>query len=402
MHRSHGGKPPPRRQSRRGPHPLTRFARQSPILVSLALLGGAAHAAPTSSYPWVSESTDGGPAFVRQVVPAAATGGIAKSRTIYLNHDGAMLTPGYNDSRTNTSSIVTRATQIAGWNASAADWAATVACMKAMWSRFDVTITDVDPGATPHIEALFARSAADVGLTTSIGGISPFSASCSVIEGAIVFAFTDNLPRRPQAICEVMSQEIAHAYGLDHELLASDPMTYLPFTGNREFQDRDAACGETTERPCGIAGTACRASQNSVQLLLSRLGAANRDHQAPTVGITEPAEMAKVEAGFAIAATASDNIAVKSVAFYVDGDLVATQTQAPYQLTTDPMLAEGAHTIVVEATDGDGNTAMEARDVVVAGALDPLALGCSTGRTPPTALLGLVLVALVRRRRRAA
>lgn len=369
------------------------------IVVSLALLGGAAHAAPTSSYPWVSEPTDGGPEFVRQVVPAAATSGLARSRTIYLNHLGAMLTPGFNDSHANTSSIVTRATQVAGWDASAADWAATVACMKAMWSRFDVAVTDVDPGATPHIEAVFARAPADVGLSGNVGGISPFSANCSVIEGSIVFAFTDNLPRRPQTICEVMSQEIAHSYGLDHELLAADPMTYLVFTGNREFQDHDAACGESTARPCGIGGTACRATQNSVQILLGRLGAANRDHQAPTVGITEPAQMAKVEAGFAIAATASDNIAVKSVAFYVDGDLVATQTQAPYQLTTDPMLAEGVHTIVVEATDGDDNTAMQERDVVVAGPQAPLALGCSAGRKPPTALLALALIALRRRRR---
>jgi MYXO-CTERM domain-containing protein len=369
------------------------------IVVALALLTGAAHAAPTSTYPWVSEPTEGGPEFVRQVVPAAATTGLAKSRTIYLNREGAMLTPGFNDARANTSSIVARATQVAGWNASAADWAATVACMKAMWSRFDVVITDVDPGATPHIEALFARSPADVGLTSKIGGISPFSANCSVIENSIVFTFTDNLPKRPQTICEVMSQEIAHSYGLDHELLASDPMTYLPFAGNRAFQDRDSACGESTERPCGIAGTTCRASQNSVQLLVARLGAANRDHTPPSVGITEPAEMATVPAGFAIAATASDNIAVRSVAFYVDGDLVATQTQGPYQLITDPEMIEGVHTIVVEATDADGNTAMQTRDIVVAGPLDPLAFGCSAGRTSPTALLGLALVALLRRRR---
>jgi hypothetical protein len=149
--------------------------------------------------------------------------------------------------------------------------------MKEIWSRFDVTITDADPGAEPHIEALFARAPADVGITTNVGGISPFSLSCSVIEGSIVFAFTDSLPKTPRAICEVMSQEIAHSYGLDHELLAADPMTYLPYSGSRAFQDHDAQCGETTARPCGIAGSTCRATQNSVQLLLSRLGAADED-----------------------------------------------------------------------------------------------------------------------------
>jgi len=315
-----------------------------------------------------------------------------------------MLTPGYNDSHANTSTIVTRPTLVPGWNASAADWAATVACMKDIWSRFDVTITDVDPGSVPHIEALFARAPSDVGITTNVGGISPFSLSCSVIEGSIVFAFTDSLPKTPRAICEVMSQEIAHSYGLDHELLASDPMTYLSFTGSREFQDRDASCGETVARPCGIAGATCRATQNSAQLLLSRLGAANRDHQAPTVGITSPGQSETVAAGFEIAATANDNISVKSVAFYIDGDLVATRMQPPYALTTDPGLVEGAHTITVEATDGDGNTTTEQRDVVVAGPLDPLALGCSAGSHSPGGVFVLTLAAFVlaRRRRRAA
>lgn len=372
----------------------------------MALLGGAARAEPSSAYPWVSDGAAGGPEFLRQVVPAAAaaTTGLARSRTIYLNHVGATLVPGYNDSHANTSSIVTRPTQVPGWNASPADWAATVSCMKDIWSRFDVTITDVDPGAVPHIEALFARAPSDVGITTNVGGISPFSLSCSVIEGSIVFAFTDNLPKTPRAICEVMSQEVAHSYGLDHELLASDPMTYLAYGGNRAFQDHDAQCGETTARPCGIAGSTCRATQNSVQLLLSRLGAADRDHQAPTVGITAPGASATVAAGFEITATASDNISVKSVAFYIDGDLVATQTQPPYALATDPALIEGAHTITVEASDGDGNSTTEQRDIVVAGPLDPLALGCSAGKHAPGGVFVLTLAAfaLARRRRRAA
>src|SRR5207237_5849116 len=99
-------------------------------------------------------------------------------------------------------------------------------------------VTDRDPGNTPHIEAVFGGSPQDLGMPSSVGGVSPFSASCGVIEGSIVFAFTNVLSTSPQRICEVMAQEIAHSYGLDHELLASDPMTYLGYQGNRAFQDR--------------------------------------------------------------------------------------------------------------------------------------------------------------------
>ena len=386
---------------------------RSAIVGALVLLSGSASADAPSDH-FVSEGGTQGPAFIRQEIPAATTtatsSGLALSRTIYLNRNGATLTPGQNNSQTNTSTIVARLSQVPGWAASSADWAATVACMKDMWSRFDVTITDVDPGATPHIEAIFARSPRDVGITDYIGGISPFTTNCSVIENSIVFAFTDNLAKKPRTICEVMSQEIAHSYGLDHELLAADPMTYLSYAGGRTFQDEDASCGESAARPCGISGTTCRTTQNSVALLRARVGSANRDNQPPHVGITAPADSATVAAGFAITATASDNVAIKTVMFYVDGALAATRTAAPYALATDPTLAAGNHTIVVEATDADGNTATEQRDIVVASAVVPVtpassagpftAMGCAAGRGSPGGWLALVLVALGLRRRR--
>jgi MYXO-CTERM domain-containing protein len=380
------------------------MVHRSAFLASLVVSIGVAHAEPASPR-WVSDRTHDGVVFARQVIPGAALAptGRAQTRTIYLNHHGTRLSPGVNDSQLQTSTVVSRVSEIAGWDATPADWAATVACMKDIWSRFDVTVTDVDPGATPHIEALFGGSPTALDLPGTIGGISPFTTDCSVIEHSIVFAFTDNLSKKPRSICEVMSQEIAHSYGLDHELAADDPMTYLPFTGDREFQDRDVACGENTARPCGIPGSACRATQNSYQLLHARLGDANRDHQPPSVGITTPAQSATVAAGFAITATATDDVAVASVAFYLDGDLLATATVAPYRLATDPALAPGAHTIVVEATDSDGNSATQQRDITVAGAAstasDSMAVGCSSGGQPPLALLALVLVAVLARRR---
>lgn len=346
-----------------------------------------------------------GVVFARQVVPAAATGNtLAITRTIYLNRQGVTLRPGPNNSQANTSTVVARTSEVPAWQVSDPDWAATVACMAEIWSPFDVTVTDVDPGATPHVEAVFGGAPSDVGLDDDIGGISPFTSDCSVIERSIVFAFTSNLPRRPRVVCEVMSQEIAHSYGLDHELAADDPMSYLAYAGNRRFQDRDVACGETTARPCGISGTACRPSQNSFQLLRARLGAADRDNEPPLVAITAPAESASVAAGFSITATATDNIAVESVAVYVDGELLATTTSEPYRFTTDPGLLRGVHTIVVEATDGDGNTATIERDVMVNGDGDggiPLGLGCATTGQPAAGLGILVAAALARRRRRA-
>jgi hypothetical protein len=85
--------------------------------------------------------------------------------------------------------------------------------------------------------------------------------------------FTDVLPDDARTVCEVIAQEIAHSFGLDHEMLPSDPMTYLDYTGDRTFQNAMASCGEYADRACGINGTTCRRRQNSVALLTERLGA---------------------------------------------------------------------------------------------------------------------------------
>lgn len=216
-----------------------------------------------------------GYSFARQVLAAQTNPSLtAQSRVIYLNRDGAILRPGDNDSTRQVSSIVSEPTEIGGWDVDDATWADTVSCITDIYSRFAVTVTDQDPGDTPHIEAMFGGSPGDVGLPDNVAGVSPFTSDCSIIENSIVFVFTDILPDDSRTVCEVISQEIAHSFGLDHEMLPSDPMTYLDYAGDRTFQDAMASCGEYSDRACGINGTTCRRRQNSVALLEQRLGRA--------------------------------------------------------------------------------------------------------------------------------
>lgn len=204
----------------------------------------------------------------------AATGTTrAESRTIYLNRGGAILRPGLNDSSNDISSIVSQPTIILGWDIDDDTWSDTVACMREIYAPFDVTITEDDPGDIPHIEALFGGHPSDVGLPDDVGGVSPFTTDCAIIERSIVFTFTDVLDDDPRTVCETMAQEVAHSFGLDHEMLASDPMTYLSYLGERSFQNEMASCGEYGGRMCGINGSVCRTRQNSYALLMERLGA---------------------------------------------------------------------------------------------------------------------------------
>jgi uncharacterized protein (TIGR03382 family) len=218
-------------------------------------------------------SSTGSLVFARQVLPAQATGtGRAQSRVIYLNPDGVIVYPGKNDSSRDTSSVVAQPTLITAWDTDEDTWAETAQCVADLYAPFDVIVTDEDPGDVPHIEAVLGGSPRDVGLPDNVGGVSPFTSDCAIIESSMVFAFTDVLPDDARTACEVIAQEIAHSFGLDHERLASDPMTYLDYDGERTFQDQMASCGEFSDRKCGVNGTACRQRQNSVALLRQRLG----------------------------------------------------------------------------------------------------------------------------------
>ena len=192
-----------------------------------------------------------------------------------------------------------------------------------------------------------------------------------------------------------MAQEIAHSYGLDHELLAPDPMSYLPYSGHRTFQDQVASCGESTPRPC-----ACGPTQSSYQLLLERLGAAGTgDIDAPSLAITAPSDGAVVEPGFLITADVSDDVAVTDTTLSIDGTVVASRTVAPWKFAATDDLAPGPHSITIAASDGT-NTSTQTITIDVESPPDVAQeLGCSAAGNSSW-LVALAALGLLRRRRR--
>jgi uncharacterized protein (TIGR03382 family) len=365
--------------------------------------------------------------FARQVLPPnGGLGGttpiaaVAASKTIYLNKNGVTLQPGNNDSRTNRSTLASQATTIPAWNPTATVWTQTVQCMKDMFAAYDVTVTDVDPGQTPHVEAVFGGSPTQLQMPNGVAGVSPFTSDCSIIENAIVFTFTQVLPQNDsRLVCEIMAQEVAHAYGLDHELLASDPMTYLDYTGNRAFQNQTASCGEDVQRPCGINGSTCRANQNSVALLTERLGrkiGGGGDTIPPTGSITSPSANAQVPPGFVVFTDANDNQMVTSAKLYIDGQMSLELTAGPFNFATPGTLPEGQHRLKVEVNDGVSTYMTQEITVTVkkGASQDPpdgsgdgggayggdITGGCSTTSSGAGLVFVVALIGGLRRRRR--
>ncbi len=90
---------------------------------------------------------------------------------------------------------------------------------------------------------------------------------------------------------------------------------------------------------------------------------------ATTVAITSPSNNSAFEEGenIVINATATaDSGSITNVMFYIDDQLVSTDTEAPYTYET-ATLSEGSHTIRAEANNSNGETATSQISVTVTG-----------------------------------
>lgn len=88
---------------------------------------------------------------------------------------------------------------------------------------------------------------------------------------------------------------------------------------------------------------------------------ASSDTTAPTVALTAPANNATVSATQNLAATASDNVGVTSVEFYLDGQLLGSDTSAPYSYSWNTTTAtNGSHVVTAKAYDVANNVTTSA------------------------------------------
>jgi hypothetical protein len=86
-------------------------------------------------------------------------------------------------------------------------------------------------------------------------------------------------------------------------------------------------------------------------------GPAPADTTPPTASITSPAAGSTVSGTVNVAASASDNVGVTKVEFYVDGTLAGTTTTTPYTFAWDTTAVTNVtHSLVAKAYDAAGNT----------------------------------------------
>lgn len=95
---------------------------------------------------------------------------------------------------------------------------------------------------------------------------------------------------------------------------------------------------------------------NAVAWLANGSGGTSGDTTAPTVSISSPAAGATVTGTVSVNATASDNVGVTKVEFYLDGVLQSTDTVSAYSWSwATTGAANGSHSLTAKAYDAAGN-----------------------------------------------
>ena len=319
------------------------FTSALAVLLALPLVAHAEDSRPHGTYVWY-QPPEG---LATPEAPATGTAESHASNVIYLNPcwGNCTINRGYpDDSRSNKSSIPRASTStVSEFRFGQETFDAVAACVRDMYEPFNIEIVTEDPGNAPHFEAIVAGTPDEVGMGNNVGGVSPFS--CDIIDNAITYTFANIYGGSVQQICEVIAQETAHAFGLEHEYLCEDPMTYLSGCGAKTFHDVDAQCGEYSARACYCGGS----SQNSVQMITAEFGPGVPT--PPTVTINDPQEGDTLQPGFPVRAEAMDNASVDRVELWINGVKKGELTGRPYAFNAPDDIGQGNVTIEVRAFD---------------------------------------------------
>ena len=186
-----------------------------------------------------------------------------------------------NDSRFNHSTITANGQRTLGaFSGTAELWAELVQCVRDVMQPYYIDVTDIDPCldtgsncTTAHHEAMIAGLPTQLGFSNGVAGVSPYS--CGIIPNSITFTFANLNPTDLLDLCWTATQEVAHSFGLAHEMYCPDSMTYLTGCGFKRYTDVLADVG--TQGPCQPSQE-CQCGptqQNAHQSMLGALGVNN-------------------------------------------------------------------------------------------------------------------------------
>jgi MYXO-CTERM domain-containing protein len=264
---------------------------------------------------------------------------------------GCSVSPGPNDARVNTSSIISGTVTLTEFMHDDAVFDETIACLREAFLPYNVDIVTEDPGATPHHEAMLAGNPGEVGYPDNVGGLAP--AACSPLNNVISYSFANTIGPSAVDLCWTVAQESAHAFGLpNHVLDCSDPLTYIGGCGQKFFRDKGFQCGDFDPEECRCFGGQ---EQNSHRTLLEVFGPGPTAPPGPAVIINRPTADETVVPGFDVVSQALDPRGVDRVFLFINGTVYGNRPGHSFGNHTGayrfipPELPDGYMTIQIRA-----------------------------------------------------
>ena len=139
-------------------------------------------------------------------------------------------------------------------------------------------------------------------------------------------------------------------------------LTSAPFS----FSLNTTTLSNSSHSLTAVASNAAGQTTNSAVVSIS---VTNAGTTPPSVSVTSPSTGATLSGVVTVSATATDNVGVTKVEFYLDNTLRATDTASPYSWSwSTSSVANGFHTIMAKAYDAVGKTATNSVTINVSNA----------------------------------
>jgi MYXO-CTERM domain-containing protein len=361
--------------------PVSRSILLVPALV-LALVPSTASAAE----PQGPLDTLAGARPIGRALPPSPAGLVATERPqrlgakiLYVNFDGVQMTwcGGSNDPHQNCSTIFQGV--VLPFSGDAVQRASVVQIIRKRIADFGITVTDQRPQSGDYDMEMIGNWE---GANPDFAGIAP-NIDCFDAEGGEV-SFTLEASGSADGIAEIVLQELAHTWGLEHVDEQQDLLYPTTQGTNKTFQDachkivEDTQLNETNGYCNAVHTEFCDYGwQNSYQELLYVFGEAVPDTQPPGVTIVAPADGATIDGGnvdLVIGLLDDQSPAVITTDIVLHSDALPAPVEAggayaaPSELTfpiTD--LPDGTYTLRVDVTDESENPAADEITFTVVG-----------------------------------
>ncbi len=305
---------------------------------------------------------------------------------LFLNFDGAELTSGPDDSRSNLTTITNLAGPYPAYGENGAKRQAVMQAVREDWSAYNAVVTDRRPVSGDYVMTMIGPGNPD---NDSKLGIAVLDCGDARTRNNVVFAFhSSSDSHTATSTATTISQEIGHSVGLEHVDEASDIMNPTNVGGNPAFRDdclplsnADIGCPAQHEAECGSPE-----QQNSHRELYELMGPATPDASGPSIELIAPldGENFDLDETFEIVINADDGFTVHKAALFVNTVLQDTDDAAPFGWTATQSVS-GEYELRVEVQDTQGYIRVSNTVTVTVGRTSPLG---GAGALPPSTSFG--------------